>query len=248
MRWPAPDQIAGGRMSVAIDEPVDDLRLRPMLSFSDLTYERHFVQHYHDSYYRYAQLSLAMGLVLVFGDFLVDFLAFPNESVSIYRIWLCLPILGVGIAYSFTAYARRHWQSVMAGLIVVVAFSLFWVLLMIDREGGMGLKSWIGVLNFTFLEFYCFVILGVQFRYAFVSGMLILLTFEAAMLIRFGWDWGIFSYWSYHVVTLFMLAVGIGWWREFVLRKDFAAKNALETARRTAEHLTQVKSDFWRCA
>jgi two-component system, sensor histidine kinase and response regulator len=28
------------------------------------------------------------------------------------------------------------------------------------------------------------------------------------------------------------------------LRKDFSAKNALKAARQTAEHLTQVKSDF----
>ena len=41
-----------------------------------------------------------------------------------------------------------------------------------------------------------------------------------------------------------MLAVVIGWWREFALRKDFSAKTALEAARLIAEHLTQVKSDF----
>jgi signal transduction histidine kinase/DNA-binding response OmpR family regulator/HPt (histidine-containing phosphotransfer) domain-containing protein len=116
--------------------------------------------------------------------------------------------------------------------------------MVIDRDGGMGLRSWVGILNFIFLEFYCFVILGVQFRYAFVAGVLILLTFEAAMLRTFGMDWRISSYWSYHVVTLFMLAVVIGWWREFALRKDFSAKTALEAARLTAEHLTQVKSEF----
>ena len=231
-------------MSVDKVERIDSLPLRPMLSFTDTAYEKRFIQHYHDFYYRYAQVSLALGLVLVTGDFLVDFLAFPNESANIYRILLCVPILGFGIAYSFTGYARRHWQSVMAGFIAVVAFSLFWVLLVIDREGGMGLKSWVGVLNFTFLEFYCFVILGVQFRYACVSGMLILLTFEAAMLIQFDMDSRIFSYWSYHIVTLCMLAAVIGWWREYVLRKDFAAETALEAARQNAEQLTQVKSDF----
>lgn len=136
-------------------------RIRPTngASFSTIT-----------SYYRYAQASLALGLALVFGDFLVDYLAFPDEAANIYRIELCLPILGAGVAGSFTGFARRHWQSVMAAFIVVCAFSLFWVLLVIDREGGMGLKSWVGVLNFTFLEFYCFVILGVQFRYALLSG------------------------------------------------------------------------------
>ena len=58
----------------------------------------------------------------------------------------------------------------MSGFIVPVSCSLFWVLLVIDNQAGMGLKSWVGVLNFVFLEFYCFVILGVQFRYALPSG------------------------------------------------------------------------------
>ncbi len=119
----------------------------------------------------------------------------------------------------------------MAGFIVVAASSLFWVLLVIDSQGGMGLKSWVGILNFVFLEFYCFVILGVQFTYALASGALILLTFEMALLAGVDIDWRVFSYWSYHVVTLFMLAAGIGWWREFVLRKDFSTQTTLKSAK-----------------
>ena len=215
-----------------------------MLSFTDQAYEQRFVRYYHDFYYRYAQISLALGLVLVFGDFLVDLLAFPDDHANILRVQLCIPILAAGIVCSFTGFAKRHWQSVMAGFIVVVAGSLFWVLIVIDTTGGMGLRSWVGILNFIFLEFYCFVILGVQFRYAIVAGLLILLAFEAAMSLTFGMDRRTFAYWSYHVVTLFLLAVVIGWWREFVLRKDFSAKTALKAARLTAEHLTRVKSDF----
>ena len=114
---------------------------------------------------------------------------------------------------------------------MAVSCSLFWVLLVIDSQGGMGLKSWVGMLNFVFLEFYCFVILGVQFRYALASGTMILLMFEAAMQVAFGEDWRTFCYWSYHVVTLFILAGGIGWWREFVLRKDFSTQTILKAAK-----------------
>jgi response regulator RpfG family c-di-GMP phosphodiesterase len=212
-------------------EQSDILLLRPMLRFADLVREKSFVRHYHAFYYRYAQASLAVGLMLIFADFVVDYFAFPDQSANLYRIELCMPIICVGIAWSFTRYARQHWQTVMAAFIAVVAFSLFWVLLVMDRQGGMGLKSWVGILNFVFLEFYCFVILGVQFSYAFVSGVSILLAFEAAMLLDFAVDWSVFSYWSYHVVTLFVLSAGIGWWREFVLRKDFSTQAALKTAR-----------------
>ncbi|MBI5127864.1 MAG: HD domain-containing protein [Rhodopseudomonas palustris] len=118
----------------------------------------------------------------------------------------------------------------MSALITAAAGSLFWVLLLIDGEGGMGLTSWVGILNFVFLEFYCFVILGVQFRYALVAGVAILLMFEAAMLHAIGADGGAFAYLSYHVATLFILAAGIGWWREFLLRKGFAAQTSLKAA------------------
>jgi HD-GYP domain-containing protein (c-di-GMP phosphodiesterase class II) len=207
-----------------------------MLSFADFNYEQHFIRHYNLFYYRYAQISLAVGLILVSADFLADYIAFPRESANFYRLEVCLPVLGVGIAYSFTQFARRHWQFIMAGFIVLVSFSLFWVLLIIDTQGGMGLKSWVGILNFVFLEFYCFLILGVQFKVAFASGTLILLAFETSMLPEFAIDLKIFIYLTYQVVTLFLLAVGVGWWREYVLRKDFSTQTALKAASNSLEH------------
>jgi len=64
------------------------------------------------------------------------------------------------------------------------------------------------------------------------------------LAVVFAPDWVLFGYLSYHTVTSFLLAVVVGWWREFVLRKDFSAKTALEAARLNAERLTRVKSDF----
>jgi response regulator RpfG family c-di-GMP phosphodiesterase len=207
------------------------LPLRPNLAFTSASLEQSFGLHYHASYYRYAQASLALGIVLIAADFLVDHLAFGSESANIYRLQLCLPILGAGIAYSFSGFARRHWQPVMSGFIALVACSLFWVLLVIDSQAGMGLRSWVGVLNFVFLEFYCFVILGVQFRYALASGLFILLMFEVAMLLESGASRLMFCYWSYHIVTLFILAGVVGWWREYILRKDFSKQVSLKEAR-----------------
>lgn len=212
-------------------ERSDALPLRLNLAFASASLEQNFGQHYHASYYRYAQASLALGMALIAADFLVDHLAFSSEHANIYRLQLCLPILGAGIAYSFSRFARQYWQTVMSGFIVLVACSLFWVLLVIDSQGGMGLKSWVGVLNFVFLEFYCFVILGVQFRYALASGLLILVMFEAAMLLEFRAGRLMFYYWSYHTITLFILAGVVGWWREYVLRKDFSMQVSLKEAR-----------------
>jgi response regulator RpfG family c-di-GMP phosphodiesterase len=212
-------------------EQSDALPLRTDLAFASASFENSFGRYYHAFYYRYAQASLALGMVLIVADYLVDYVAFSSERANIYRLQVCLPLLIIGIAYSFSPYARRHWQTVMSAFIVVVACSLFWVLLVIDSQGGMGLRSWVGLLNFVFVEFYCFVILGVQFRYALASGLLILLMFEAAILVAFGSDRAMFCYWSYHTVTAFILAGVVGWWREFLLRKDFSMQTSLKEAR-----------------
>jgi signal transduction histidine kinase/CheY-like chemotaxis protein/HPt (histidine-containing phosphotransfer) domain-containing protein len=222
----------------------NSLPLRLMLRFPDARIEHRFVDHYIAFYFRYAQASLALGLLLIIGDYLVDHLAHPGGHANLLRLTIGVPAVVVALAYSALPTARTHWQPVMAGFIVALAVGLFGILLRIDGEGGAGLQTWVGVLNFTFFEFYCFVILGVQFRYALASGLLILCAFESAMWAHAGLSAVQVAYWSYHVVTLFILAAGIGWWREFLLRKEFSARTSLREAREAAEHLAQVKGDF----
>ena len=220
------------------------LQLRLMLSFSPAAFEHRFVAHHVATYYRYAQAALAIGMLLIAGDFLVDLFAHPTASANMLRLTWAMPILAGGLAYTFLPGARRHWQPVLAGFIVALACCLFWILLRLDAEGGPGLSSWVGILNFTFLEFYCFVVLGVQFRFALISGLLILAAFAAALWTQPSALGASPVYWSYHVVTLFILAAGIGWWREFLLRQDFATRAALDRSREEAERLARTKSEF----
>ena len=211
------------------------LPLRLLLRFADADFERRFVRHHVAFYFRYAQVSLLLGVLLVAGDYLVDRLADLGAPSNILRLTLAVPVLLGGLAYSLLPQARRHWQPVMASFIVTVALCLFVILVRIDAEGGAGLQSWVGVLNFTFLQFYCFVILGVQFRHALVAGLAILAAFEVALWLHAGLLPRQAAYWSYHVVTAFMLAAGIGWWREFLLRMEFMARAALDDSRIAAE-------------
>ncbi len=211
------------------------LPLRLLLRFADAGYEQRFIRHYVAFYFRHAQFSLVLGIVLVLGDYLVDRIAHVGSPANLMRLTVAVPVLLGGLAYSLLPKARRLWQAVMASFIVTVAICLFVILVRIDAEGGAGLQSWVGVLNFTFLEFYCFVILGVQFRHALAAGLVIMAAFEYALWLHAGLAPSQAAYWSYHVFTVFTLAAGIGWWREFLLRKEFIARTALDDSRRAAE-------------
>ncbi len=230
MRAPQAQSVGNRQADAAFALP-----LRLLLRFSDTACERRFIEHYVAFYFRYAQVSLLLGMLLIAGDYLVDRLAHTGGPANLLRLMVALPVLLVGLGYSLLPQARRHWQPVMASFIVTVAVCLIGILVRIDGEGGAGLRSWVGVLNFTFLEFYCFVILGVQFRHALAAGVAIMAAFLHALWAHAGLSTLHAAYGSYHVVTTFILAAGIGWWREFVLRKEFMARTALDDSRVAAE-------------
>ena len=220
------------------------LPVRLLLCFSDAACEQRFIQHYVSFYFRYAQVSLLLGVVLITGDYLVDRFAHSDGPTNLLRLTTAVPVLLAGLGFSLLPNARRHWQSVMASFIVAVAICLFAILVRIDDAGGAGLKSWVGVLNFTFLQFYCFVILGVQFRHALASGGAVMAAFLYALWGHASLSAQHAAYWSYHVATVFMLAAGIGWWREFLLRKEFVARTALEDSRIAAEQWAQQLAHY----
>ena len=220
------------------------LPLRLHQSFSSPDYERRFIAFYTDFYYRYAQWMLALGVVLLLGDFVVDLLAYPQATANVYRLEACVPVLVVVLACSFIPRVRLYWEVVMSASIVAIAFMLFRILLAVDAGHGQGLVSWVGILNFTILELYVFVIIGVRFKHALVSGTLIFLGFEFAMVVGLRDRLQDAVYLTYHVGTMFLVAAGIGWWREFLLRKDFVARTVIEEASTAARQSSDAKSLF----
>ncbi len=211
------------------------LPLRLLLRFSDQEFENRFVDFYANFHYRFAQWSLGLGLFLLLADFLADWFAYPRVAANFDRLLLCSPFLAVMLALTFLPRTKRYWELAMSVTIVVIALMLFQILLAVDLQGGQGLKSWVGILNFAILELYCFVILGVRFAYALVCGVFIFIGFEFVMVDAFGKRPADIAYLTYHVATMTMVAGAIGWWREFLLRKDFVARSTLEEIRMSAE-------------
>jgi adenylate cyclase len=207
--------------------------------FDDAETEQAFIDRYSKLYFRYAQFSLGLAILLLIGDYLIDFFAFPELKSNIYRLLIGVPILIVPLLYTLSRGYRRRWQMVMSVFIVIISAFLYGILYAVDSEGGAGLRSWVGVLNFTFVEFFCFVILGIQFRFALWAGLVGLAGFLAAMYVSFEADVPLFLYYAYHVVTLFVLAALIGWWRESLIRKEFAAWIETEEEKKRSESILE---------
>lgn len=221
---------------------ISKLPIRLLMRFNEPLFEKRFLRFYEGFYRRYAQASLVLGMILIVGDWLVDHLAFPDVSFNDYRIELSLPILVLGLMASFSRKGKRYWQMLMAATIVLVGVSLYWTLYKIGVQGGSGLPSWVGILNFTFFELYCFVILGIGFRYALPTGFLLFLGFEVSIFTVVSRDVERGSYLTYHVFTVFLLAAMIGWWREYLLRKEFLALAELEVATQVAQSQAEYLS------
>lgn len=211
------------------------LPVRLFVRFGSAAFEQRFLAFYEAFYHRYAQVGLCLGILLILADYAVDHLMYPQVGANAYRLSVSVPLLGGGLLLSLTALGKAYWQALMALTLLLVGISLYWILAQIGAQGGSGLGSWVGVLNYTFFEFYCFVILGLSFRYAFPTGLLLFAAFEVAIYLCL--DDGAYqaNYLTYHVFTVFVLAAMVGWWREYLLRKEFLALAELEVATQVAQ-------------
>jgi signal transduction histidine kinase/CheY-like chemotaxis protein len=217
------------------------LPLRFIMAFAQAEQEAAFQQHHAALSYRYAQAATLLAMLLVAGDFVADAIAYPLVAANFLRLCLILPMMAAGLASSFSARVRRHWQLAASVSLVVNAIGIFWMLWQIQRQGGAGLDSWVGMVNFCFIEFFCFVALGIRFRYALVTGSVMFLILVGLLGLGAPYSLGHKAYYVFHVLVL---AGGAGWWRDFILRKEFALMRSMEQGRHAAETLARAKNDF----
>jgi len=208
------------------------------LKFSDEEVERRFEVFYSRSFAGFARRMLLLAAALVLGDFLVDVILAGNRATSAnwQRLTVVLPLLGAVYWLSSFEWFQRRWQAYMSLGLVLVSGSVFFVLKRIEQEGGYGLSSMVGVLNLTFAGAFCFVVLGIQFRFALLAGLAALAQFLLLLPIHSGLG-GDGPVYAYHVITLFLLLTGIGWAREKYIRRDFFANLTAEHEREKADRI-----------
>jgi class 3 adenylate cyclase len=201
------------------------------LVFDNAKIEQDFLDYYETVYSRFARASLSLLALMLFADFLLDSIAYPSLYVNSYRIIIGIPMAAAAAIFTLTQSAHKHWQLIMSIFMVVFALFLFILLIKIDEELGLGLTSWVGLLYFVVIELFCFLILGLQFRYALMSGTLVLAAFFAAMYWAYQPNSTLFAYYSFHVIEMYGLAATIGWWREKNIRKQFSFARGVEKER-----------------
>jgi class 3 adenylate cyclase len=213
--------------------------LRTGLAFDDPEVEREFKAFYSNSFAEYARRMLLLVALLLLGDFLVDLTLLHGESTPAngLRLTVLLPLVALAYWVSGFGWFRRNWQLPMSALVGITSSAVFVVLVAIEREGGYGFSSLVGILNYTFAASFCFVVLGIQFEYAMVTGTLFTVVFLALMARVSSLGQTHAVYFGYHVVTLFLLLAAIGWMREKYIRRDFAATRLAELERRKADSI-----------
>ncbi|HEV2130887.1 MAG TPA: adenylate/guanylate cyclase domain-containing protein, partial [Longimicrobiaceae bacterium] len=209
------------------------------LSFSDRTLESRFLETYNRTYVVQARLALALAVVLLFVDALVDTLAYPAESSlgNAIRLLAVAPFIALGILGSFAERVRRSFQVYTLVWGVIMAGILFGAMVVLERGGGQGLSSWVGLLNFVFAQIFAFILLGLQFRYAVILGLLVFLQFWGLLYFTGAFDTAGILYYGYHLFSVVLLIMFLSYWREYFIRRDFLLKLDIERERERSEAL-----------
>lgn len=201
------------------------------LVFDDPKVEQSFLDYYETIYSSFARVSLSLAILMLFANFLIDTVEYPYLQANHWRIIIGIPLALAAMFYTFTQRAHEHWQAVMSLFVVVFALFDFGLLIKVDAQLGLGLVSWVGVLNFVFLQLFCFLILGLQFRQACITGALVLVSFLLAMYWAYRPTPKLFSYYGLQVIAMFLLIAYMGWWRERHIRIQFKFVQQVEQER-----------------
>lgn len=209
------------------------------LRFRDPELEAAFRSGYPRMHLQQVRVALILAAALIIGDVLADMIYDPATAAqgAVIRLGVVLPGQMGLLVLTFFGPFQRVWQIWISLLTVAMSGALFWALALIDRAGGAGLSSWVGILNFTFVVMFAFVLLGLEIRYALPASAAVFVLFLAMLQSQGAFDGAELVYFGYHVLTVLLLAAFIGYWREIFVRRDYYRQHALERERQRSDEL-----------
>jgi adenylate cyclase len=175
----------------------------------------------------------------VVADATVDFVAAPERALpgNLVRLLGFSPFAIAGLLLSFQTTVQRRFQ-LFAGLFTLIGGSVLLVALsLLEAADWHGLSSWVGLLNFGFIELFIFVIVGLQLRYALFPGVLFLAAYLSLLYAVSGFSPFLLSYYGYHLLTFVLLAMFIAFFRERYIRTDFKKSIQIQDEQRRFEAL-----------
>ncbi len=210
-----------------------------LLKFSDSRLESDFAENYVERFVAQIQIAVGLTAVVLASDLVVDSVLYPSESTraNYIRGLIVLPCVLLAAAFSFIRSIRKYLETIFCAIILFGSSALFWALVVLDRDGGLGLTSSAGFINYVFVILLIFLLSGIRFKFAFWAGIFATFAFIAFMYVEIKTESNKFYAYSYHVFSIFILCSFLGYWREWFVRQVYHFNVKLDYERAQTESM-----------
>ncbi len=212
---------------------------RVLLRFPGHRLERDFAEDYVERFVPQLQIALGLTALVLISDIIVDILLYPAESAraNYVRGFVVLPCIASAFAVSFARSVRPHLELLFSAIILIGSSGLFWGLLILDQDGGLGLTSGAGVINYVFVILLLFLISGMRFKFALWTGVALTTVFVGFTYKGLSTEPTKFYAYSYHILSMFVLSAFLGYWREWFVRQVYQFNVELDHERAQTESM-----------
>jgi signal transduction histidine kinase/CheY-like chemotaxis protein/HPt (histidine-containing phosphotransfer) domain-containing protein len=223
------------------------------LRFSHPEAEREFLKFYDSQFIRHSRAAMVLGIGLIFIDALVDYIAAPIESHAgnLIRVLFVNLLFTILLAGSYVDFLKKHFQSYVCVMFSFGSIGLLYSVELIANSNAPVISAWVGIINYFFVIIFVFLIMGLRLFAGAIGGALITLGYFVIMAILKDLDTYRFIYSVYHISTIYVLGLFLGYIRELYVRRDFAAQRELRigqesllAAKDSAERANRAKSEF----
>ena len=139
---------------------------------------------FHETFYKNSilpfRLSLLLGTAIYALFFTLDITLFPDleKEFFIIRFEFVIPIMVIFFVLSFTNFFRRYMQFIASLGMFITSFGIV-LMVVITAETANNYSYYAGII---LILFFSYTIVRIRFIYAFVTGWLVMLSYEVAAI------------------------------------------------------------------